>query len=165
MFLKLYAKFCSLEAKYNNSLPFTPYNSMASVSKLVLVPINMWHRLSKNRKNIDVHSIKMVDIPPQQTDPVEVGEAQMHCHHHRTLWLCQRIQWWWGQALSPLPRSPFPPHKEKGKEEEGEGKEGEPMYIDREDTSKEKTPSEIERDAGMWKSLGKVVIKCKWIHM
>ena len=35
---------------------------MASVSKLVLVPIDMWHRLSKDRKDIDVHNIKMVDI-------------------------------------------------------------------------------------------------------
>ena len=47
----------------SNCLPFTPYNSMASVSKLVLVPIDMWHRLSKDRKDIDVHSIRMVDIP------------------------------------------------------------------------------------------------------
>ena len=47
---------------YNWS-PFTPYESMASVSKLVLMPIDMWHRLSKDRKDIDVHSIKTVDIP------------------------------------------------------------------------------------------------------
>ena len=46
-----------------NCSPFTPYDSMASVSKLVLMPINMWHRLSKDRKDIDIHSIKMVDIP------------------------------------------------------------------------------------------------------
>ena len=47
---------------YNFS-PFTPYDSMASVSKLVLVPINTWNRLSKDRKDIDVHSIKTIDIP------------------------------------------------------------------------------------------------------
>ena len=46
-----------------NCSPFTPYDSMTSVSKLVLVPIDMWHRLSKDRKNIDIHSIKTVDIP------------------------------------------------------------------------------------------------------
>ena len=39
------------------------------------------------------------------------------------------------------------------------------MYIDREYTGKEKTPSEIERDAGMWRPPGKVVIKCKWINI
>ena len=46
-----------------NCLPFTPYDSMASVSKLVLMPIDTWHRLSKERKDIDVHSIETVDIP------------------------------------------------------------------------------------------------------
>ena len=27
------------------------------------MPINMWHRLSKDRKDIDIHSIKTVDNP------------------------------------------------------------------------------------------------------
>ena len=39
------------------------------------------------------------------------------------------------------------------------------MYIDREDMSKEKTPGEIERDAGMWRPQGKVFIRHKWIHI
>ena len=137
-----------------NCSPFTPYDSLASVSKLVLVPINMWHRLSKDRKDIDVHSIKMVDIPSVNQSGGGGGSTK----------------------APPLPDPPAlpeglvvgtsslsPPHQEKG--EEGEGKEGEPMYIDREDMGKEKTPSEIERDASMWRSLGKVIIKCKWIHI
>ena len=39
------------------------------------------------------------------------------------------------------------------------------MYIDREDMGKEKTPSEIERDTSMWRPPGKVIIRCKWIHI
>ena len=48
---------------------------MASVSKLVLVPINTWHRLSKDRKDIDVHSIKMVDIPSANQSIDAVGST------------------------------------------------------------------------------------------
>ena len=69
-------------------------------------------------------------ISPQQTNLV-LGAAQMH--HWWTLWGSSS-----GGKLSP-------PHQEKG-EKEGEGKEGEPMYIDREDMGKEKTPSEIEKE-------------------
>ena len=60
---------------------------------------------------------------------------------------------------SPLPS---PPGEGGGG---GEEKEGEPMYIDREDMGKEKTPSEIERDASMWRPPGNVLIRCKWIHI
>ena len=36
---------------------------MASVSKLVLVPIDTWNKLSKDRKDIDVQSRKTIEIP------------------------------------------------------------------------------------------------------
>ena len=139
---------------------------MASVSKLVLMPIDTWHRLNKDRKDIDVHSIKMVDIPfsanqssgsggsanapPLPLDPPALPEGLVVVG---------------ASSLSP-PSLPLPSPQE-GEEEEGKGKgkEGEPMYIDREDTGKEKTPSEIERDAGMWRPIGKVIIKHKWIHI
>ena len=39
------------------------------------------------------------------------------------------------------------------------------MYIDREDTGKEKTPTEIERDASVWRPPGKVVIRRKCINI
>ena len=127
-----------------NCLPFTPYDSMASVSKLVLVPIDMWHRLSKDRKDIDIHSIKTVDIPssanqssstegsanaPPLPDPPALLEGPVVVG---------------ASSLSPPSLPPSPPQKEKGRR-----RRGEPMYIDREDMGKEKTPSEIERNASM----------------
>ena len=137
---------------------------MASVSKLVLMPIDTWHRLSKDRKDIDIHSIKTVDIPssanqsgsgggsvnalPPLPDPLALSEGLVVVG---------------ASSLSPS-SLPLPSPQGKGGGG-GEGKEGEPMYIDREDTGKEKTPSEIERDAGMWRPPGKVIIKCKWIHI
>ena len=97
-----------------NCLPFTPYDSMASVSKLVLVPIDMWHRLSKERKDIDIHSIKMVDIPssadqsgssrgstnalPLPLDPLALPEGSGGG----------------GGKLSPLPPSPLPSPQGEG---------------------------------------------------
>ena len=148
-----------------NCSPFTPYDSMASVSKLVLVPINTWHRLSKDRKDIDVHSIKTVDIPSSANQSGSSGgsvNAPLPLPDPPALPEGPVVVG--ASSLSP-PSLPSPPHKEKGEEEEGEGKEGEPMYIDREDTGKEKTPSEIERDAGVWRPPGKVIIKHKWIHI
>ena len=73
--------------------------------------------------------------------------------HHWILWLS--------------PSSPPPPKEE----EEGKGGGAAPKYIGREDTSKEKTLIEIERDAGVWRPPGKVIsnkkstIKHKWIHI
>ena len=70
-------------------------------------------------------------------------------------------------SLSLPSLTPSPPKEE----EEGKGGRGTPKYIDREDTGKEKTPMEIERDAGVWRPPGKVIsnkksaIKHKWIHM
>ena len=40
----------------------TCLSSFPTVSKLELMPIDTWHRLSKDRKDIDIHSIKTVDI-------------------------------------------------------------------------------------------------------
>ena len=111
-------------------LPFTSYDSMASISKLVLVPIDTWHRLSKDRKDIDVHSIKTVDIPL----------------------LSKPIQQWWGQcectATTTGPSSsaggsgggggklflpsllpPSPPHKEKGRRRREKGRRGNPCTL------------------------------------
>ena len=51
-----------------------------------------------------------------------------------------------GGRVSP---PPLPQGGER--KERGEGGRGTPKYIDREDTSKEKTFIEIERDAGVWR--------------
>ena len=147
-----------------NCSPFTPYNSMASVNKLVLVPIDMWHRLSKDRKDIDIHSIKTVDIPSSANQSGGTGGSANAPRLPDPPALPEGLAVVGASSLSPPSLPPSPPQKEKkGEEEEAEGKEGEPMYIDREDTGKEKTPSEIERDASMWRPLGKV--RCKWIHI
>ena len=144
-----------------NCLPFTPYNSMASVSKLVLVPIDTWHRLSKDRKDIDVHSIKAVDIPSSANQSSGTGGSVNAPPLPDPLALLEGLVVVGVSSLSPPFLPPPSPKEKKGGEEE----EGEPMYIDREDTSKEKTPSEIERDAGMWRPPGKVLIRHKWIHI
>ena len=104
-----------------NCSPFTPYNSMASVSKLVLMPINTWHRLSKDRKDIDIHSIKTVDIPSSANQSGGAGG-------NANAPLCQRVWWWWGQALSPLPPSPSPPQKEK-RGRRRKGRKGNPCTL------------------------------------
>ena len=83
-----------------NCSPFTPYNSMASVSKLVLRPINTWHRLSKDRKDIDIHSIKTVDIP---SSAIQSGS---------------------GRGKLSLPSLPSPLPSPKGKKGGGGGREG-----------------------------------------
>ena len=149
-----------------NCSPFTPYDSMASVSKLVLMSIKMWHRLSKDRKDIDVHSIKMVDIPSsanQSSSSVGSMNALLLLSDPPALPESPVVV---GTTSLSLPSLPLPsPQGEGGGGGGGEGKEGEPMYIDREDTGKEKTPSEIERDAGIWRPLGKVIIKHKLIHI
>ena len=132
---------------------------MASVSKLVLVPINTWHRLSKDRKDIDVHSIKMVDIPSANQSSGTGGSTNV-LPLLDPLALPEGPVVVGASSLSPPSLPPSPPQKERGEEEEGE-----PMYIDREDMGKEKTPSEIERDAGVWRPPGKVIIRCKWIHI
>ena len=104
-----------------NCSPFTPYNSMASVSKLVLVPIDMWHRLSKDRKDIDIHSIRTVDIPSSANQSSGTGGSV-------NALLCQRVQQWWGQALSPLP--PFPLPSPKGKKRgRRKGRKGNPCTL------------------------------------
>ena len=133
---------------------------MASVSKLVLMPINMWHRLSKDRKDIDIHSIKTVDIPSSANQFSGAGGSMNALLPPDPLALLEGLAVVGASSLSPPFLPPSPPQKEKG--EEGER---EPMYIDREDMGKEKTPSEIERDAGMWRLLGKVIIRHKWIHI
>ena len=132
---------------------------MASVSKLVLIPINTWHRLSKDRKDIDVQSMKIIEISsanqsgtgnvPPPPDPLARLEGPLV-----------------GAGSLPLPTPQGGGRWEGGKEEGGT-----PKYIDREDTCKEKTLIEIERDAGVWRPPGKVIsnkksaIKCKWIHI
>ena len=146
-----------------NCLPFTPYDSMASVSKLVLVPIDMWHRLSKDRKDINVHSIKTVDIPSSANQSGGAGGSANALPLPDPLALLEGPVVLGASSLSP-PSLPLPSPKGK-KGGGGGGREGEPMYIDREDTGKEKTPSEIERDAGMWRPPGKVLIRRKWIHI
>ena len=88
-----------------NCSPFTPYNSMASVSKLVLMPINMWHRLSKDRKDIDVHSIKMVDIPSANQSSGGGGSMNASLPPD-PLALLEGLAV--GQALSSLPPFPLP---------------------------------------------------------
>ena len=143
-----------------NCSPFTPYDSMASVSKLmVLMPIDMWHRLSKDRKDIGIHSINTIDIPSSANQSGGAGGSTNAPPPLDPLALPEDLVVVGASSLFP----PSPPQKEKKGEEEG--KEGEPMYIDKEDTGKEKTPSEIGRDAGMWKPLGKVLIRCKWIYI
>ena len=133
---------------------------MASVSKLVLVLINMWHRLSKDRKDIDIHSIQMVDIPSASQSSSGGGSINAPLPDPLALPEGPVVG---ASSLSPpsLPL-PSPPGEGGGG---GEGKEEEHMYIDREVMGKEKTPSEIERVASMWRPLGKVIIKCKWIHI
>ena len=134
---------------------------MASVSKLVLVPINTWHRLSKDRKDIDIHSIKTVDIPSSANQSSGAGgSTNAPLLPPDPPALPEGLAVVGASSLSP-PLPPSHPQKEKGEEEE----EGGPMYIDREDTGKEKTPSEKERVASMWRPPGKVVIRCKWIHI
>ena len=125
-----------------NCLPFTPYNSMASVSKLVLMPIDTWHRLNKNRKDIDVHSIKMVDISSSANQSSGAGGSTNALPLLDPPALPEGPAVVGASSLSPPSLPSSPPQKEQ----KGEEEEGEPMYIDREDTGKEKTPSEIERE-------------------
>ena len=114
-----------------NCLPSTPYNSMASVSKLVLVPIDPWNRLSKDRKDIDVQSMKTIEIPSVN----QLGARKV-------------------PSLDPLAKLEGPlvgagslPLLSPKEKEEGKGGKEEaapPKYINREDTSKDKTSIEIE---------------------
>ena len=144
-----------------NCSPFSPYNSMASVSKLVLMPIDTWHRLSKDRKDIDVHSIKTVDICSSANQSSGAGGSTKAPPLPDPPALPEGLAVVGASSLFPPSLPPSPPQKEK----KGEEEEGETMYIDREDTGKEKTPSEIDRDADMWRPPGKVLIRCKWIHI
>ena len=81
---------------------------MASVSKLIIMPIDMWHRLSKDKKEIDVHSIKMVDIPSANQSGGAGGSVNAGGSSSGG-----------ASSLSPpfLPSSS--PQKEKGEQEEG----------------------------------------------
>ena len=72
----------------------------------------------------------------------------------------------------PSPPSPLLSPQGGGRRKGGKEEGGQTTkYINREDTGKEKTLIEIERDAGVWRPPGKVVsdkkfaIKCKWIHI
>ena len=110
-----------------NCSPFTPYDSMASVSKLVLMPIDMWHRLSKDRKDIDIHSIKMVDIPsanlssggggsmnaPPLLDPPALLEGLV-------MGAC---------SLSPPSLPPPLPTRRRGRRRRGKGRRGNPFTL------------------------------------
>ena len=125
------------------------------------MPIDTWHRLSKDRKDIDVHSIKTVDIPSSANQSSGTGGSANALPLPDPLALPEGLAVVGGKLS--LPSLPSPKGK-KGEEEE-EGKEGEPMYIDREDMGKEKTPNEIERDASMWRPPGKVLIRHKRIHI
>ena len=107
-----------------NCSPFTPYDSMASVSKLVLVPINTWHRLSKDRKDINVHSIKTVDIPSSANQPSSGGgSVNVPPLLPDPLALPEGPVVVGARYLSP-PSLPSLPHKEKWEEEEGGREQG-----------------------------------------
>ena len=103
-----------------NCLPFTLYDSMASVSKLVLVPINTWHRLSKDRKDIDVHSINMVDIPSSANQSSGTGGSANA--------LLEGLVVVGASSLSPSSLPPSPPQKEK-KGGGGGGREGRETHV------------------------------------
>ena len=105
---------------YNYS-PFTPYDSMASVSKLVLVPINTWHRLGKDRKDIDVHSIKMVDIPSSANQSGSAGDSVNAPPLLDPPALPEGPAVVGESSLSPPSLPASPPQKEKGEEEEEGG--------------------------------------------
>ena len=98
-----------------NCSPFTPYHSMASVSKLVLMPIDTWHRLSKDRKDIDVHSIKMVDIPSSANQSGGAGGSANAPLLPDPPALLEGLAVVGASSLSPS----SPPQKEKKGEEEG----------------------------------------------
>ena len=101
-----------------NCLLFTPYDSMASVSKLVPMPIDMWHRLSKDRKDIDVHSIKTVDISSSANQSGAGGSANALPLPDPPA-LPEGLAVVGASSLSPPSLPPSPPLKEKGQEEEG----------------------------------------------
>ena len=96
-----------------NCSPFTPYNSMASVSKLVLMPIDRWHRLSKDRKDTDVHSIKMVDIPSSANQSGGAGGSVNAPPLPDPLVLLEGPVVVGASSLSPPSLPPSPPQKEK----------------------------------------------------
>ena len=97
-----------------NCSPFTPYNSMASVSKLVLVPINTWHRFSKDRKDIDIHTIKMVDIPSSANQSSSSGGSVNALPPlPNPLTLPEGLVVVWASSLSP-PSLPLPSPQGEG---------------------------------------------------
>ena len=104
-----------------NCSPFTPYDSMASVSKLVLVPIDMWHRLSKDRKDIDVHSIKTVDIPSSANQSGSGGGSTNALLLPDPLVLLEGLAVGASSLSPPSLPLPSPPGEGGG---EGEGREG-----------------------------------------
>ena len=129
------------------------------------MPIDTWHRLSKDRKDIGIHNIKTVDIPSSANQSSGTGASVNALLPLDPPAVLEGLAVVGASSLSPPFLPPSPPQKETKGEEEEVGKEGEPMYIDREDTGKEKTLSEIERDASVWRPLGKVLIRHKWIHI
>ena len=92
---------------------------MTSVSKLVLMPINTWHRLSKDRKDIDVHSIKTVDIPSSANQSGGAGGSTNAPPLPDPLALPEGPAVVGASSLSPPSLQPFPSQKEMGEEEGG----------------------------------------------
>ena len=101
-----------------NCSPLTPYDSMASVSKLVLMPIDTWHRLSKDRKDIDIHSIKIVDIPSSANQSSGAGGSANAPPLPDPLALPEGPAVVGANSLSPPSLPPSPLQKEKKGEEE-----------------------------------------------
>ena len=88
---------------------------MASVSKLVLMPIDMWHRLSKDRKNIDLQSMKTIKI----TSANQSGTGNVPSPLEPPAMLEGLVVVGAGSLPPSLSPSPPPRRRKKGKEEGG----------------------------------------------
>lgn len=107
---------------------------MASITKLVLVPVDDWLRITRDRKDIDARAVKRVEINrPTSSSPTTLVVGQDGG----------------GGGPTPPPTPTQPPRERKEEEEGEEGVRDE--YIPRHDTGKNENRPE---DIGIWRPPG-----------
>ena len=131
---------------------------MTSAKKLVLVPLAEWEKIKRAVPIPVKDDHKVVSLP--KTSQVGSGEGQQEEEKK-------------GVVPPPTP-SPTPsptPGEERGKGEERGGVKplSRDVYIPRRETGKDQTPSEIVRDAGIWRPPGLPIsapgLARKWIYV
>ena len=136
---------------------------MASVTKLVLVPIDDWLRITRQRKDVDARAVKNVEIPRPPPPPPPMAAAAEQQQQP----LEEVVQEGGGPDPTPPPTPPptptLPGEEEKGRE--GEREEQEEEYVPRHDTGKKNVNKDPWQPPGNPTQYGRGGVKRKWVHL